>query len=481
MGDYLTASNNKLSLGIKNAYGFGSAAYGIKDHGFNYFLLLFYSQVMGMDARLVGVAITIALVLDAISDPLIGYWSDNFRSRLGRRHPFMYASAAPVAISYYFLWNPPQGISQTQLFWYLTILSICIRTFITLYETPSTALNPELTSDYNERSNLMSFRYFYGWMSGTSMGILMFFFVFPMTSTEATGDGRFNPDSYGIYGAITAGLLLISILVSAGATHSRIPTLRAPPAQQALSLRTIASQMMETLGNRSFTALFVSALLGSIATGLAGSLSLYFLTYFWEFTSLQTGLYMVGALVSAMLALIITPWVSLRLGKKKGAIVVGLLACFGTPLPIVLRLVDLLPDNGSLELVVLVLGWGVMDITLIIAFGILFSSMIADLVEHAELKTGRRSEGLLFSATTFIRKSVQGLGMLLASFILHWADIKGDVGESDVSAESLWTLGALFVPCSIVLWLSMIVVISGYSIDRGTHEANLRKLAANAK
>ena len=158
----------------KIAYGFGSVAYGVKDNGFDYFLLLFYSQVVGLDARLVGVALTAALIIDAVSDPLVGYWSDNLRSRWGRRHPFMYASAIPVAASYFFLWNPPLEWSQSELFVYLVVLSVVIRTCITLYETPSSALAPELTEDYVQRSSLLSFRYYFGWTGGNSMSVLMF-------------------------------------------------------------------------------------------------------------------------------------------------------------------------------------------------------------------------------------------------------------------------------------------------------------------
>ena len=91
------------SLGTKLAYGFGSAAYGLKDGGQKYFLLLFYSQVVGVDARLVSLAVLVALMCDAISDPIVGYWSDNFRSRWGRRHPFKYAAAVPNSVSYYFI------------------------------------------------------------------------------------------------------------------------------------------------------------------------------------------------------------------------------------------------------------------------------------------------------------------------------------------------------------------------------------------
>ena len=114
---------SKPTVFQKVAYGLGAAAYGVKDNGFTYFLLLFYSTVVGLEPGLVGLAIFIALVFDAFSDPIVGYISDNWRSTWGRRHPFMYASAVPGALSYFLLWNPPDW-NETQLFWYLLVLAI---------------------------------------------------------------------------------------------------------------------------------------------------------------------------------------------------------------------------------------------------------------------------------------------------------------------------------------------------------------------
>ena len=216
----------KLPLSVKAAYGFGSVAYGVKNNGFDYFLLLFYSQVIGLDARLVGIAITTALVFDAVSDPIIGYWSDNVRSKFGRRHPFMYVSALPVALSYFFLWNPPVEWSDSAIFWYLLVLAVFIRTFITLYETPSAALTPELSEEYTERSTLLSFRYYFGWTGGNAMTVMMFFFIFPALATATIPDGRFNRVSYEILGITGSVLIFISIMVSSLGTHSQIPFLK---------------------------------------------------------------------------------------------------------------------------------------------------------------------------------------------------------------------------------------------------------------
>ena len=101
---------------VRFGYGLGSAANGVRNNGLNWFLLLFYSQVVGLDARLVGLAITISLVIDAFTDTGIGYWSDNLRSRWGRRHPLMYFAILPTGICFILLWMPPAGWSQTALF-----------------------------------------------------------------------------------------------------------------------------------------------------------------------------------------------------------------------------------------------------------------------------------------------------------------------------------------------------------------------------
>ncbi|MEP3227162.1 MAG: MFS transporter [Parasphingorhabdus sp.] len=470
----------KPSLWTKLAYGFGSVAYGIKDGGFQYFLLIFYAQVIGLNAQLVGLAILIALVADAISDPIVGYWSDNFRSRWGRRHPFMYAAAIPVAVSYYFLWNPPESWSNAQLFWYVLLLSILIRTFITIYETPSTALAPEMTQDYDERSSVIGFRWFFGWLGGNTMAIAMFILIFPAFVTAAISNGQFNRDAYATYGFIASLIIFGAIMVSALGTHHLIPKLRQPPAKRKITSGLMFREIFETLSSRSFAALFFASLLGFIASGLAGSLNFYFATYFWGFSPEQIGLISLCVTISTFIGLFLAPYITRTIGKKRGAIVIGLIAFTGAPTPILLRLLDILPGNESQFVFWFVLVATTIDVGLIICYQILSASMIADLVEQAELKTGRRSEGIFFAATTFIRKCGIGIGIILASFVLGVVGLESGAGQGEVSQGAIVGLGTVYVPLILALWLTMISVISRYKLDRAGHEENLRQLRAGA-
>ncbi|MFI4950943.1 MAG: MFS transporter, partial [Caulobacterales bacterium] len=109
---------------------------------------------------------------------------------------------------------------------------------------------------------------------------------------------------------------------------------------------------------------------------------------------------------------------------------------------------------------------------------ILSYSMIADLVEQSEIKTGRRSEGVFASAITFTEKVVNGLGLIMAGFLLTLAGIKTGADASHVTPAAVWRLGAIYVPTILTLWMAMVAVIGGYAITRDTHAANLRTLAA---
>jgi GPH family glycoside/pentoside/hexuronide:cation symporter len=474
------ARPRQTSLWTRLAYGLGYGAIGVKDNGFSYFLLLFYSQVIGLDARLVGLALTVALVVDAFADPMVGYWSDNLRSRFGRRHPFMYAAAAPLAGLYFMLWNPPTGLSQPALFAFLLGMAVSIRLCVSLYQVPSNALAAELTQGYDERSTLLSFRFFFSWAIGNAMSVLMFAVLFPLFVTPAIHNGQFNREAYRVYGLIASGLLFALVMISALGTHSRIPHLKAPPAQRKLTVGKIFKEIFETLSNRSFIVLFIATALGTVAAGLAAPLAFYWLTYFWHFTAQQSSFVIMGVFASAFIGSSLAPVVTRWLGKKRGAIVIGLIAFLGSPMPVFLRVTGILPDNGSPLIFWYVFFNNMFDVGLIICFQVLSYSMIADLVEQSEIKTGRRSEGVFASATTFTEKVVNGLGLMMAGFLLTLAGVKTGADASHVTPQAVWRLGAIYVPTILTLWMAMVAVIGGYAITRDSHAANLRTLAGRA-
>lgn len=458
-------------------YGFGSVAFGVKDNGFSYFLLIFYNQVVGLPSPTVGFAIMIALVVDAFLDPIVGQLSDNTRTPWGRRHPFMYAAALPVAISYLLLWNPPAGWDQQALFFYLIGVAILIRSFITCYEIPSSALAAELTTAYDERTKLLSYRYLFGWVGGLAMYFAGFKIFLRPDATHATG--QLNPTGYAHYGLAAAGLMLFAILVSAIGTHKQIPFLRNPPARK-LSIPTLAREMVGTLSHASFLRVLSGSFFTAMASGLVLSISLYFTTYFWGFSSDQIANLTFSSLTSAVLAFALAAPVSKRFGKKRTAITLIVTAFFIGCAPIVLRLLDLMPANGHPLLWPLIFGQNVISTGCSITAAILMSSMIADVVEDSEVRTGRRSEGLFFAAAAFIAKAVTGVGIFSSAMIIKVVQFPAHAKPGEVSAEVLRNLGLVYVPALGALYLLAVLFVSGYRITRESHEESLRKLAAAA-
>ncbi len=472
----MSSMSARVSLSTRLYYGFGSVAYGAKQNGLSYFLLIYYNQVLGLPSQLVGLILLAALLLDAVSDPLMGYMSDNWHSRWGRRHPFMYAAAVPVAVAYFYLWNPPSDLTSWELFsWGLTF-TVIVRLIITAYETPSTALVAELTDDYQERTTMLSFRYMFGWFGGAGMAI--FSYLFLLTPNETYPVGQLNPAGYQMMGLVGAGVILFSILVSSLGLHRNIPHLKAPPARRPFSVRRIFGEIFETLSNRSFLAIFTAAIFMAIATGISTSLTLYIMTYFWEFRADQLGYLTILNLVSALLALGFTPFVSNMFGKKRAAIIVALLAFTILPLPVFLRLLGWFPENGTDLLFIVFGGFFVMDITLIISASILLASMVADLAEDSEITTGRRSEGLFFAAQTFAQKSLVGVGVMVSTVLLAFIGFPEKAVVGELPDELVRNLGLAYGFALLFIYTFAIMFLLRYKIDEDRHQRNLDALKA---
>jgi GPH family glycoside/pentoside/hexuronide:cation symporter len=487
------AHARRLSLPTRIFYGFGSVAFGVKDNGFSYFLAFFYAQVVGLPAQTVGLAIMFALVIDAFIDPIVGQLSDNTRSKWGRRHPWMYAAAIPVAISYSLIWNPPSWSQPAQVA-YLVAVAVLIRSFISCYEIPSAALAAELTTEYDERTRLLSYRYLFGWCGGLAMyGLALFVFL---KSTPQFPAGQLNPAGYANYGIFAGALMLFAILVTSLGTHGQIPYLREPP-QQRVTLGRLARELFEAMANRNFAMIFASAIFLYAGIGLGFAINLYFSTYFWEFTPLEIGLFAFSSLTAAILAWMIAPRLARRFEKRAVAmclIPLGLAFAIG---PVILRLFGQFPGNDAhigatitmpisgaaftphLNFMII---WvtNVFSVGLGIIGNILFSSMIADVVEDSELKTGRRQEGVFFAAIAFAAKATTGFGILASGTIIGAIAFPAGAKPGTVDPEIIRHLGQIYVPTQIVLYGVATLLLLGYGISRASHQDTLRKLAAAA-
>jgi Na+/melibiose symporter-like transporter len=480
MNAHPTASSSpRLPLRPKLFYGVGSVAYGVKDNGFSFFLLIYYNQVLGLSAVAAGTALMIALILDAISDPLVGYISDNWHSRWGRRHPFMYFSAPPLVVCYALLWNPPSGLGQQGLFAYLLCGAVLVRTLITLYQIPNTSMVAELTDDYDERTSMLSFRYFFGWYGGLTMAALAYGVFFPMGSES--GFGQLDPKGYQVYGLIGAGAILASILTSSLGTHRYIPIMKKPRPKLPFQPGRVIRELSQTLSNRSFLALFLAGVFAAMAGGVSSSLEIYISTYFFELEPDRILLIVMMQFLSALIGAGMAPLLTRRFGKKRAALgLIGSAIVLG-PAPILLRLVELFPGNQSPWLLPILMVHGLVLVSLAVMIGITTGSMMADVAEQNEIRTGRREEGLLFSATSFAQKVTSGLGTFLAGVILSLVAFPKGAAPGAVDAQTIFNLGLVFGPVMMTLYFVAFGFVTRYDISRTGHKGHLEILSAGKR
>jgi len=467
-----------LTLGTKMSYGAGSVVQSIAGVALSTSVInFFFIRVIGMNPITVGVVILASLVIDAVLDPAIGRFSDNFRSPWGRRHPFMYASAAPIALATVLLWHPPHSLMAGALAAYTLAMLVVLRLTTSLYQVPSDALSPELAPDYHERTGLIAYRYFFAIAGATVAG-----FVLQFVFLGATKAGQLNRAAYGNFFLLAAIVIFVTVLGSSYATHRYIPFLRVEPRRR-MTVRESARDIWRTLFNRSLISVMLSGLLSGVAAGMAASLNLFMGYYFWGLSPKAIGLIGLFGAPAALSGVIIAPFVSRALDKKWTMITVFFLAIFSGVVPVALRLAGVLPPNGSPWIPIILVADTYVSGTLALIGFVIVSSMIADVAEDAAVKTGRRSEGLLFATNGLLPKFTNGFGTLLGNAMLTLVHLPrgaaaGAVDKVDpaIMTHLVW----LSVPAGMVLNSLAVSALFFYRIDKRAHESNLAALAVEA-
>jgi Na+/melibiose symporter-like transporter len=226
--------------------------------------------------------------------------------------------------------------------------------------------------------------------------------------------------------------------------------------------------------------LVFGGLFSAVAGGFNDVVGLYMSTYFWGFTTQQIALLAAAAIPALVLAVSLARPVTVRFDKKRAALGLASFAILFGPLPVLLRLVELMPPNGHPALLYLIFGHGVLVLTIIIIIGIVLSSMIADTMDEGELRTGKRQEGMYSSAIAFTAKAVSGLGGFFAGIALDLIAFPrasaGGVAPT-VPPEKIFALGLVVGPMLMVLWLCSLIFLSRYRITRERHAQTHAELA----
>lgn len=469
------ASAPKLSFLTRTLYASSGVTTNVVQRGLSTFLLLFYNQVVGLPPKMVATAIMLTLMADAVMGPVLGQISDGLRSPLGRRHPFMYVAAVPTAVAFYALWNPPALHGQGAIFVYLLVSLLAVRLFETCFELPASSLLPELTRDYNERTGIIAYRTLIGAVAGALITMLAYQ-VFLKENPDG-GGGVLSRAGYSSFALASAAMIFVFILAASIGTHGRIPFLKAVPRGK-VTLVEAAREIGATLNNRSFIALTGAGTFCFIALGARGGLDIYFNIYYWGLRQSQLAI-LTGAIVAAsLLGALVAPLLAGRFGKRNAVIAVLVASVLTSTAPVALRLAGWMPPNGSNLLFAILLVDMMVYNTISTIIGVIVASMLADVVEDSEVKTGRRSEGLLMSAENMFWKMVSGVGVFVSGMMLALTAFPQHAQRGHVAPDILRNLALVYVPSMMGIYALTIACMWFYRIDRHAHEANLAELGA---
>jgi Na+/melibiose symporter-like transporter len=368
------------------------------------------------------------------------------------------------------------GWPQGALVGWLIGVAVLSRTCITLFEIPSSSLAAELTTDYDQRTSIMSYRVFFAWWGGLTLTVLAYkVWLQPSLHYPV---GQLNRDGYSTYGLIAAATMFGAIILSALGTHNRIPWLRSPPPPRRLTFAASTREVFQTLSNRSFLVMAGVALFAAAAEGAGFVMSLYFMTYFWRLTGDQSGTLVAAAFIGSLVAAFAAPMISRRQGKKGAAMVLLVVSVLLTSGPLILRLMGLFPPNGSPLLLPVLFANSVITATLGITCAILIVAMVADVAEDSQLQTGRRNEGVIFAAMSFIAKAVSGVGAVIVGVILMIVHFPAKADPAHMDPAILRNMAIAYLVMLFSLYGISLLLLSFYRITRQSHQQTLERLAA---
>lgn len=466
----------RVSFWIKFWFGFGQGAEGIKSTALTSVLFFYYSQVLGLNPALTGFALLLAVVTDGIGDAIIGSWSDGFRHKWGRRHPFMYASIVPYGLSFAALFAPPAGLSDSGLFVWLLVWAILARNFMTLFVVPHYALGAELSHDHDERTTIVAYRAFFGYV-GTALVFLAAVYFFAPTPDYA--NGQLNPEPYPYYGFALCLVMLVMITGSTVGTHSAIPSLPKPhPDTPPFSVSRLWRDTTGVFKNRPFQYFLAGFFVWVVGLVIFRSLDLYLGTYFWRLRTDQVLIMPVLGTLAMLPGTFFWAWTARRIGKKASFIAGVLGYCAVTMALILLLYLGFMPPQSSSLYVPIIYAGTFLASFIGTSPPVVAGSMLADIADDHDLASGRRHEGIFFGAINFATKISAGIGAQISGLLIALVGLRPKADPATVGLDTSLSLGLAAAALVTLFGVVATLIYRGYPISRERHAEIRLALAA---
>ncbi len=452
--------SKKLDWPTKLTFGIGTIGTASTGSILAFFFMFFLTDVAGLPAALAGSVLMFGQFGDAISDPIIGMMSDKTRSQWGRRYPWIVLGAVPFGLSFFLLWVIPATGTWT-LFAYYVIIGILFKTALTAVYLPYVALMPELTQDYDDRTSLNSVRLTFS-IGSSILSLVLVSEIFNRVSDPV--------QQHLVVGGFGAILCIMSLAVCVMGTYTRVRAMeQIQHSQKKTPHLSVIEQIRIVFSNRPFVLVIGIYLCSWLAAQMTAVIMKYFVVSWMQLSPAIFTQFALTVQGTALLMLFVWSAISRRLGKRA-------VYFMGMSSWIVAQagLFFLQPGQVTLMFVMGVMaGLGVSTAYLVPW------SMLPDVIELDELKTGQRREGVFYAFMVMLQK----IGLAIAVFLVGQAlsgagyiESASDVVTAVQPASALLVIRLAIGPIATTLLILGLVMAYFYPITREVHAEILMTL-----
>ena len=451
---HVTAQEDRIPVFQKIVYGIGSLVNQFQAAALGS-LVIVLNLGLGMDPVLVGIIGAVPRLVDAFSDPMIGYSSDNTRTQYGRRRPFIFTGALLSGLFFILMFQLYKGHTQNFYFWYFLVFQCLFIIAFACYSIPWIALGYEMTPDYHERTRLQGFSNFIG-----QIAWLIAPWFFSIMSNKAI-----FPDI--VHGVRSLSIIVGTFIVIGGVlpaifNKEHFANLPRPERKKGYLniMKDLMSNCVTSFKCLPFVKLCAVTFLVFNGFMLASSFTLYVIVYYvfggdWSKGGTLLGWFGTFSSVCTFCAISITIWISTKIGKRKTFLITMSLAIVGYAL----KWIGYNPGMPYLLLIASPL--------LAFHLGALFTmvpSMVADVCDLDELQTGTRREGMFSGIYWWIQKLGMAGASVLGGYLLNWTGFKVALGANQ-SSHALLFMRFCDIGIPIVTTLVAIYIIATFDIS----------------
>jgi GPH family glycoside/pentoside/hexuronide:cation symporter len=466
-----TVSDKPRTASFPNmlGYGLGECANSLVMNGLFGFAMLYYTEALRLSPALAGIAMSVSVFWEAVTDPVMGYVSDRTRHRFGRRHPWMLAGGLLMALCFYFLWDVPEVLHgrAMPLFAYLVTMNLLLRTGLTMFFIPYMALGFELTPDYEGRSKIQAVRQVMN-MAANFAGPALAWSVFFRDSAGPDGAkilGTAVPQNFVHMGAVFSLATVVFVLVTLWLTRGWITDTRSAPVAAGDGLRHFWTEMRGIVTDLNARWVLAFIFFACVAMVLVSSLQMYVYVYFMGFgpeqKSIAHGSTMIGMAAGAALS----AWIAKRLDKKGAVLVGGALSVLCNGMLAALFLTGWVP-TGTLTALVLFVAF---HATFWLGNGILLPTGVAMMADVAELyrrRSGVNRDGAYSAVFSLSMRLAISFALMASGWTLSAIGFSADAAQGSHTAQTVWRLGAATFLAGPVMCLLALAAVARYPLSR---------------